>query len=103
MLQFCDKAARLSASGATVGEMSGWSIATMATLPLHLGRLISWIIRHRKGITWAVMLFPLLFIGFMAAGKLLVPSFYRTLIAENNVVDPARLAAANRESMGPPS
>jgi hypothetical protein len=70
---------------------SGWSIAGMATLPLHLGRLVSWIIRQREGITWGIMLFLLLFITLMITGKLITPSFYRTLIAENNVVELATL------------
>lgn len=59
----------------------------MATLPLHLGRLISWIVRHRERIAWGIMLFPLLFIALIIIAKMLVPSFYRTLIAENNVVE----------------
>jgi len=65
----------------------------MATLPLHLGRLVSWIIRHREPITWGIMLFPLLVIFLMVLGKSLVPSFYRTLIAENNVVELATCLA----------
>ena len=65
----------------------------MATLPMHLGRFVSWIVRHRDAITWGIMLFPLLFIFLMIMGKLLVPSFYRTLIAENNVIELATLLA----------
>ena len=65
----------------------------MATLPLHLGRFVSWAIRHREGITWGIMLFPLLFIFLMIVAKLLAPSFYRTLIAENNVVELATFLA----------
>jgi hypothetical protein len=63
----------------------------MATLPLHLGRLVSWIIRQREMIAWGIMLFPLLFITLMITGKLITPSFYRTLVAENNVVELATL------------
>jgi hypothetical protein len=65
----------------------------MATLPLHLGRLVSWIIRHRERIIWGIMLFPLLFIVLMITAKLLTPSFYRTLIAENNLVELATCLA----------
>jgi hypothetical protein len=65
----------------------------MATLPLHLGRPVSWIIRHRERIAWGIMLFPLLFIILMITAKLLTPSFYRTLIAENNVVELATCLA----------
>jgi len=65
----------------------------MATLPLHLGRLVSWIIRHRERITWGITMFPVLFIVLMIAAKLLTPSFYRTLIAENNVVELATCLA----------
>ena len=65
----------------------------MTTLALHLGRFVSWVIRHREGITWGIMLFPLLFITLMVTGKLLTPAFYRTLIAENNVVELATCLA----------
>lgn len=65
----------------------------MATLPLHLGRFVSWTIRHREWITWGIMLFPLLFIFLMIMGKLLTPSFYRFLVAENNIVELATCGA----------
>ena len=65
----------------------------MTTFPLHLGRFVSWVIRHREGITWGIMAFPLLFITLMVTAKLLTPAFYRTLIAENNVVELATCLA----------
>ena len=63
----------------------------MAILPLRLGRFVSWMMRHRDGVAWSVMLFPLFFVSLMIIGKLLAPYTYRFFISENNVVELATL------------
>lgn len=58
-----------------------------------LRKFVGSLLENQQKVIWAVALFPLAFVMFMALGKLFTPTLYRYLIREDNLVEYATCLA----------